>query len=347
MPLSVGGNSFTSGAGGSSASMVLSASNDSPEYHSSINVQASVSGFTPTSYTFTYLIDSSGNYESQTTSEDNLDITVYGYGRQKITVCATDDNTTVGSNIIIDVQDVASVSDYISNIGTLTQDEETVVRNLYYISAEKGCNFTCLYPFRGESSTKAKRNLIGPSYEMTWNGGWTFNSSGVTANGTNSDGDTGLNNNFLGQNSVFIAFYNRTDGASGVDVFGATSPRTQVAARWSSTGQSNADINNSSTANGMTYPADCRGFWAAWRDNSGYVKVYHRGPSWEKAYYWNTASTGLASGNFKLSAGAVGAATNRNYSFLAIGQAPPSLDAVVELEKLVNAQMTTLGLNVY
>mgnify|MGYP006267157259 CR=1 FL=1 len=333
--------------GGGGAEMEVTASSSTPAYGASVTITAAVTGFSPTSYTFTYPSDSLGNMTSTTQAGNSLAITAKGYGTQKVSVTATDSVSTTGGTVSLAVADQTHVASYISNIGTLTATQQTVARVLGNSVPELGFTLNCMYPFLGASATNTKRNLLGSSYEMTWGSGSTNNANGVTGNGTTADGDTGLNNNALGQNSVFIAFYSRTDGASGIDVFGATSPRTQLAARWSSTGQSIADINNSSTSNGLTFPADCRGFWAAWRDNSGYVKFYHRGPSWEKGYYWNTASTGLGSGNFKLSAGAVGAATNRNYSFLTIGAAAPNMEAVMKLERIVNAQMTALGLNVY
>lgn len=340
------GNGACGGGGG--VTMTPAVSTATPAYGASLTLSASINGMSPTSYTFRYPSDSLGNFTSTTQAGNSLVITVRGYGEQVLSISATDGINTVASAVVITVTDQSHVTTYINNIGTLTTAQQTAAKVFANSVVELGFSLNFLYPFFGASATNTKRNLLGASYEMTWGGGWTHDANGVTANGTTADGDTGLNNNVLSQNSVFIALYNRTNGASGMDVIGALTPRLQFAIRWSSTGQTNADIHNSSTANGMTFPTDCRGFWAAWRDNSGYVKIYHRGPSFEKGYYWNTASTGSpASGNIKLSAGVLGIATNRNYSFFTIGAAPSTMNAVIDLEKVVNDQMTALGLNVY
>ena len=329
-------------------SLSLATSSATPAYGGSFTITATATGFTPTLYTFGYPSDSIGGYARTTQVGNALAITARGYGAQTIIVTATDGVTTVGATIQVTVQDTAAVAAYLANIPTLTATEITVVRLLAYRSIEVGLTASAIYPFRGASSTNAKWNLANSGNSMTFNGGWTFSSSGVTANGVNSDGDTGLNNNAYPQNSLMFAIYNRTDGGSGVDVFGAISPRTQFAVKWAAAGNITAyDINNTSTAHSMTPPTDVRGFWAAWRFGANALMVYHKGPNGERWGYATTASSAPASGNIKLSAGAVGAPTNRNYPFFAIYAAPTSAISVLQLEQTVNAQMTSLGLNVY
>jgi len=326
----------------------LATSSATPAYGGSFTITATATGLTPTSYTFSYPSDSIGGYARTTQVGNALAITARGYSTQTIMVTATDGVTTVGATIQVTVQDTAAVAAYLANIPTLTATEITVVRLLAYRSIEVGLTASAIYPFRGASSTNAKWNLANSGNSMTFNGGWTFSSSGVTANGVNSDGDTGLNNNAYPQNSLMFALYNRTDGGSGADVFGAISPRTQFAVKWAAAGNITAyDINNTSTAHSMTPPTDVRGFWAAWRFGANALMVYHKGPNGERWGYATTASSAPASGNIKLSAGAVSAPTNRNYPFFAIYSAPISAISVLQLEQTVNAQMTALGLNVY
>jgi hypothetical protein len=329
-------------------SLSLATSTATPAYGASFTVTATASGFTPTSYTFSYLIDSAGCYSRTTQAGAALAITARGYGAQTVMVTATDGVTTVGATIQVTIQDTASVAAYLANIPSLSATEITAARTYAYRSIELGLTASAIYPLRGASSANTKWNLANSGNSMTWNGGWTFSSSGVTANGVNSDGDTGINNNTFGQNSIMFALYNRTDGGSGVDIFGAVSPRTQFAVKWTGAGNVTVfDFNNSSTAHSMTPPTDVRGFWAAWRFGATAIMVYHKGPNGERWGYATTASSAPGSGNIKLSAGAVGAATNRNYSYLGIYAAPTSSHAVLDLEQVVNAQMTALGLNVY
>jgi len=263
-------------------------------------------------------------------------------------VTATDGVTTVGATIQVTVQDTASVAAYLANIPSLSATEITMARLLAYRSIELSLTATAIYPFRGASSTNAKWNLANSGNSMTFNGGWTFNANGVTANGVNSDGDTGINSNTFGQNSIMFALYNRTDGASGIDIIGALTPRVQMGIKWAASGsQAYYDFNNSSLSHLMAPPTDVRGFWAAWRFASNALMIYHKGPGGERWGYATTVSSAPASGNIKLSAGAVGAPTNRNYSFLGMYAAPASSHSVLDLEQVVNAQMTALGINVY
>jgi hypothetical protein len=65
-----------------------------------------------------------------------------------------------------------------------------------------------IYPFVGGTSASNSYNLKNPSqYRITWNGGVTFNSAGVTGDGSSGYGATGLFENTAGaqytQNSAF------------------------------------------------------------------------------------------------------------------------------------------------
>ncbi len=329
-------------------SLSLSASDTTPDYNASYTVTATATGFTPTSYTFSYPIDSNGCYSRTTQAGNALAITARGYGAQTVIVTATDGVTTVGATIEVNIQDTASVVAYLANIPSLSATEINAARQYAYRSFELGLTATAIYPFRGATSANTKWNLANSGNSMTWNGGWTFNSNGVTANGVNSNGDTGINGNTFGQNSIMFVLYNRTDGASGIDIIGAITPRVQFAIKWTvMVANAVYDFNNGSTANSMPTPTDVRGFWAAWRFASNALMIYHKGPGGERWGYATTASSAPASGNIKLSAGAIGVATNRNYAFFAMYSAPTSSHSVLDLEQVVNAQMTALGINVY
>lgn len=55
-------------------------------------------------------------------------------------------------------------------------------------------NMKVFYPYIGGSSSSTSYNLINTStFQITWNGGWTWSSSGVTGNGVNNFGNTGFN----------------------------------------------------------------------------------------------------------------------------------------------------------
>ena len=68
---------------------------------------------------------------------------------------------------------------------------------------------SALYPFVGGTSTKHSYNFMNTAqYQLTFNGGWTHNSNGVTGNGTNGYANTGLNYTTL--NSGHQSLYSRS-----------------------------------------------------------------------------------------------------------------------------------------
>ena len=67
-----------------------------------------------------------------------------------------------------------------------------------------------LYPFVGGTASSHSYNLKNiAQYQITWAGGVTHNSNGVTANGINGYGNTGLADNVLNVNNKHIAIYQR------------------------------------------------------------------------------------------------------------------------------------------
>jgi len=72
-----------------------------------------------------------------------------------------------------------------------------------------------VYPFVGSSSSSTSYNLKNTAqYQITWNGGVTHASTGVTFNGSNGYGDTNIAPNaVLTANSNHVALYSRTAAA--------------------------------------------------------------------------------------------------------------------------------------
>jgi hypothetical protein len=69
-----------------------------------------------------------------------------------------------------------------------------------------------LYPFIGGSASTHAVNLKSPgTYDITWYGGVTHNSNGITPNGTTGYGNTGINpSTVLNTNEGSMGFYSRT-----------------------------------------------------------------------------------------------------------------------------------------
>jgi len=69
-----------------------------------------------------------------------------------------------------------------------------------------------IYPFVGGSASSHSYNLKNTSqFQITWSGGVTHNSNGITGNGTNAYGDTGLNDSIVLTNFISFGVYSRTN----------------------------------------------------------------------------------------------------------------------------------------
>ena len=72
-----------------------------------------------------------------------------------------------------------------------------------------------IYPMVGASAAACTQNLVSSSFTGTFNGGWTYASTGVTPNGTNGYMDTGLApNGNLSTSSTHISSYSRSSSAN-------------------------------------------------------------------------------------------------------------------------------------
>jgi hypothetical protein len=95
---------------------------------------------------------------------------------------------------------IAYLSQVTSEGGTFTSAQETAVNNLFYNLKQYGfySKITALYPFVGGNAASHTLNAVDPtatgqgSGKIVFYGGWTHNSSGITANGSTAYADTQL-----------------------------------------------------------------------------------------------------------------------------------------------------------
>lgn len=111
--------------------------------------------------------------------------------------------------------------------GTLSLTEQNAVNQLV-IDLKANSLWTsmqAIYPMVGVSAAACAQNLKSSSFTGTFSGGWTFESTGVTGNGSNAYMDTGLNPNAtLSQNSSHLSYYSRSNfGATTVGDIGSLS----------------------------------------------------------------------------------------------------------------------------
>lgn len=114
---------------------------------------------------------------------------------------------------------------FITTAGITNPVEQVAINNLV-IGLKRDSlwgKMIAIYPFVGGTSTTTKYNLANPIYyEITWNGGVTYASTGVKGNGSNAYGDTGIEisatNTSTGiTTSLSYSVYSRTD-STGEDI---------------------------------------------------------------------------------------------------------------------------------
>lgn len=102
--------------------------------------------------------------------------------------------------------------------GTLTTTEKNATNQLVLDMKSAGIwsAMRAVYPMVGASAAACAQNLVSSSFTGTFNGGWTFASTGVTGNGVNNYMETNLNMSAQLPTGANIGFYGRTNhtGAS-------------------------------------------------------------------------------------------------------------------------------------
>lgn len=209
-----------------------------------------------------------------------------------------------------------------------------------------------IYPLVGGSSSSTSYNLKNTAlYQVTWNGTLTFASTGVTGNGTNGWGDTGLNpttNGTMGS-GAHLSQYTRTAGNSTAYDMGCNQyPGVGGAPEWMIARFSNDRY----TAFGAVVPGNpyvtantgnYTGFFTG--TANGTTTIYRNGSSLNSA----VKTYGAANKNIGLCAlnggGGAGDFSTRQYAFFSIGL---FLDATEtsNFNTCVTTFQTTLGRNV-
>lgn len=109
---------------------------------------------------------------------------------------------------------------FINTAGITNPTQQNAIIDLYddLVLAGLWNKFVAIYPFVGGTSTSHRYNLKNTAaFQLTFNGGWTHNSNGVTSNGTTAYATTGIIPNGYYEGDTSIGVYSRTAGQSGVD----------------------------------------------------------------------------------------------------------------------------------
>lgn len=138
-----------------------------------------------------------------------------------------------------------------------------------------------IYPFVGGSATAHKYNLRDVNtFLITYGGGVTHNSNGITGNGINGFGDTffsPLNNN-IPLDDLGISVYSRTSTNIGVELGGSDAGLTNSLYLQTRAGGFSVMQANSSTFAAVAEPTG-QGLFVAVRRNSTSMQIYKNGIS--------------------------------------------------------------------
>ena len=210
-----------------------------------------------------------------------------------------------------------------------------------------------MYPMLGGNSSGCKFNAKNPvdtnaGYRLTFNGGWTFNSSGATSNGTNGYANTYLSNSALTINSQHYLVYM----SNNVVVPG--SAKTYIGA---SDGTYYSVISQTTTPAWFYALGDGGSNFVATPTTNGNITIASSGGSYNNLYkngslLKSTFTGGYIAVNYFNYLGALnslGTAAqyyNNQYSFATIGFGLSDTQ-VSTLSTIINTFQTTLGRNTY
>jgi hypothetical protein len=137
--------------------------------------------------------------------------------------------TTLGRSIGTQTVSDADAQAFVTAANIQDQVEANAVNNLVIGMKADGVwsKMKAIYPFCGGSASSHKFNLKDPrdldvAFRLTFNGGWTHNSTGVIPNGTNGYANTFLTpSTGLSINNTHLSVYLRSSTGSAIDI-GAT-----------------------------------------------------------------------------------------------------------------------------
>lgn len=239
---------------------------------------------------------------------------------------------------------------FITAAGIVDQVEANAINNLVIGMKADGLwtKMKAVYPFVGGTSTSTTYNLKNTAqYQISWNGGWTWNSNGVTGNGSNSFANTGFNPNsaFSTNDSAHLSLYSRTNSAASAYVdFGATNGAGSSTALNSAYTNSALSLLHNGGTGISTSNTNTQGFYLGSRTTSAIHKLFKN-----TAQIGSTDTTSAGTRpNLNLYLGAYNVNnsalyhTNRNYAFASIGDGLTDTEAA-NFYTAVQAFQTTLG----
>lgn len=234
----------------------------------------------------------------------------------------------------------------------------TQVRALSYLTVNLKSSglydkMLAIWPIIGGTDITSKYNLKNPAdtnaaYRLTFSGGWTYNSSGITPNGTTAYANTYIaaNNAFLSLNSISLWYYSTSTPTVGYqDLMGANNGSFTTGARIST--QAGTTTNDNLNGNEIAFQNNTKtGLIGVSRTGSASFTRYSRGVGETQ----NNASIAAQSFNIYLGALNYGGSpleyTQCGCAYAAIGLGLTSAEALT-VNNIVQQYQIILGRNVY
>jgi hypothetical protein len=253
--------------------------------------------------------------------------------------------TTLGRSIGTQTVSDADAQAFVTNAGIVDQVEATAINNLVIGMKADGLwtKMKALYPFVGGTATSNSYNLKNTAqHQITWNGGVTFASNGITTNGTNGYGNTNLiPSSVLTLNNTHLSIYSRTTGTpNGGDIgFQTTGDAANLFIAGNLFGSFFADCYASTSR--ITAVPQTQGFYINTRTASNSYKVFRNTSQISSTITTSTGS--LPASNLSIGALLTGGwYANKNYAFASIGDGLTDTEAA-NFYTAVQAFQTTLG----
>jgi hypothetical protein len=207
------------------------------------------------------------------------------------------------------------------------------------------------YPFIGGIAASTAINGKSPgTFNITWNGGVTFDSNGPKGNGTNGYGDTGINDSLqLGLNNAHVSIYSQTNSADNGADFGVlndTNLSSFQAFIRDGSGDYYAKIHDNTYLTSTNSASTGYYIWTRTASNSR--RIYKNGASFASD---STASVGLANDTITIFARnrdgfAPDAFNARKFGFVSVGSGLTTTE-MGTLSTIVNTFATSLNRNTY
>jgi len=211
-----------------------------------------------------------------------------------------------------------------------------------------------IYPFVGGTATTHNFNLKDPkdstnSNAISFTGGWTHASTGVTGNGSTNSATFGIVPSLdLSDSSVHFSIYSRTNTAAQFTDIGyypgSNFPALTLFTRWSD-GIYYNDIYNYNTNRVQVANADSLGFYIISRESTTSLKSFKNGAQVGSTNTNAVSGRTSLTGQVYLGSRNDGFRSTREYAFMSFGEGLTNTEAAAYYIAVQKFQ-TTLGRNV-